>query len=118
MTDPWIGLNANARRALSQRDYSKKLLAERLGTTGVEAGELIAADRQSLREVWIPGVELFARRVFPQRSRGFFAEFARMEDGKLAEIGLWPRQWASARMFRHREGLSHSSAAHPSRNFS
>jgi len=95
----WKGLNSAAQAALNQRDYSAKSLPERLGTTGVEAGELIAADRATLAEAWIPGVELFARKIYPQRHRGFFGEFARQEDGLLAQIGLWPRQWATARMF-------------------
>jgi len=56
-------------------------------------------DRATLAEVWIAGVEILPRRIFPQRHRGFFGEMARMEEGRLAEIGLWPRQWATARMF-------------------
>jgi dTDP-4-dehydrorhamnose 3,5-epimerase-like enzyme len=99
MNDRWSGLKPDARAALTQRDYSARGLAERLGTSGVEAGELIAADRASLRGAWIPGVELFARRIYPQRHRGFFGEFARKEEGLLASIGLWPKQWATATMF-------------------
>ena len=30
-----------------------------------------------------------------------FAEFAREQEGPLHEIGLWPRQWATAKMFAH-----------------
>ena len=99
MTDPWLGLNETARAALTQRDYSAAALPERLATTGVEAGELVSADRAQVRGAWIPGVEVFARKIFPQRHRGFFGEFARQDDGALARIGLWPRQWATARMF-------------------
>lgn len=99
MTDLWQGLNSTARAALGQRDYSSRSLPERLATSGVEAGELIAADRAQLADVWIPGVELFARKVYPQRHRGFFGEFARQEEGIAAKIGLWPRQWATARMY-------------------
>lgn len=99
MSDLWKGLNPAAQAALSQRDYSAKSLPERLASTGVEAGELIAADRGSLADAWIPGVELFARKIYPQRHRGFFGEFARQDDGLLAQIGLWPQQWATARMF-------------------
>jgi dTDP-4-dehydrorhamnose 3,5-epimerase-like enzyme len=99
MSDLWTGLKPTARDLLSQRDYSAKSLGERLATTGVEAGELIAAGRAELMEAWIPGVEVFARRVFPQRHRGFFGELARQEDGALAAIGFWPKQWATARMF-------------------
>ena len=99
MNDRWTGLKPAARNALTQRDYSAKSLAERLGTSGVEAGELAAADRTQLSGAWIPGVEIFPRRIFPQRHRGFFGEFARRDEGPLAKIGLWPAQWATATMF-------------------
>ena len=98
MSDLWHALKPSARALLGQRDYSQKSPAERLATSGVDAGEIIAK-RAELETAWIPGVEIFPRRVFPQRHRGFFGEFARMEDGRLAEIGMWPRQWATARMF-------------------
>jgi dTDP-4-dehydrorhamnose 3,5-epimerase-like enzyme len=98
MSDLWKGLKPGAREALTQRDYSASTIAERLSTSGVEAGELIAG-RSSLEAVWIPGVELFPRRIYPQRHRGYFGEFARQDDGLLAEIGMWPNQWATARMF-------------------
>ena len=97
MSDLWHGLKPSAKAQLAQRDYSQQSPAQRLATSGVEAGELIAK-RSELNEVWIPGVEIFHRRIFPQRHRGFFGEFARMEDGRLGEIGMWPRQWATARM--------------------
>ncbi len=99
MHTPWNGLNPAARNALTQRDYSARPLSERLGTSGVEAGELVGADRASLAGAWIPGVEIFGRKIFAQRHRGSFGEFAREEDGLLAAIGLWPKQWATARMF-------------------
>lgn len=99
MNDRWSALKGEARVALTQRDYSAKSLPDRLATTGVEVGEILAADRAQLANAWIPGVEIFPRRVFPQRHRGFFAEFARQDEGPLANIGLWPRQWATARMF-------------------
>jgi dTDP-4-dehydrorhamnose 3,5-epimerase-like enzyme len=98
MSDLWHGLKPDARAQLSQRDYQQKSLAERLATSGIEAGEAIA-NRSTLTDAWIPGVELFSRRIYPQRHRGFFGEFARMDEGALGEIGLWPRQWATARMF-------------------
>ncbi len=82
-----------------QRNYQRASLAQRLGTTGVEAGELLAAERETLACQWIPGVELFARRVYLQEHRGFFSEFARQNEGRLAEIGLWPQQWATATMW-------------------
>jgi len=97
MSDLWHSLNPAARARLAQRDYSQKSPAERLATTGLEAGELITR-RAELTAAWIPGVELFARRIFPQRHRGIFGELARMDEGPLNTIGLWPRQWATARM--------------------
>ncbi len=99
MSDQWQCLKTEARALLTQRNYSAGSLAERLATSGVEAGELIAAGRGKLADAWIPGVEIFGRRIFPQRHRGFFGEFARQDDGALAAIGLWPKQWATARMF-------------------
>jgi dTDP-4-dehydrorhamnose 3,5-epimerase-like enzyme len=98
MSDLWKALKPGARDQLAQRDYAQRPLAERLATSGVEAGELIA-NRASLAEVWIPGVELFARRIYPQRHRGFFSELSRFDEGALGEIGLCPQQWATARMF-------------------
>jgi len=94
----WQGLRENGRSQLSQRDYTRLTLAQRLGTTGVEAGEIIAG-RETLSDVWIPGVEVMARRIFPQRQRGIFGELGRRDEGVLAEIGMWPGQWAAARMF-------------------
>lgn len=101
MSDLWNGLKQSAREQLSLRNYQVKSFAERLATTGVEVGELVAADRANpdIAAAWIPGVEFFARKVFPQRHRGFFAEFARQDEGLLAKIGLWPRQWATARTY-------------------
>jgi dTDP-4-dehydrorhamnose 3,5-epimerase-like enzyme len=98
MSDRWTPLKTGAQNALTQRDYTSRALAERLATSGVEAGE-IAGKAGELAQAWIPGVEIFGRRVYVQRHRGFFGEFARQEDGALAAIGLWPRQWATARMF-------------------
>jgi dTDP-4-dehydrorhamnose 3,5-epimerase-like enzyme len=98
MSDLWHALNPAARAQLAQRDYSQMSPAARLATTGLEAGEAISK-RGELAEAWIPGVELFGRRIFPQRHRGFFGEFARQDDGPLKAIGLWPKQWAPARMF-------------------
>lgn len=98
MTDRWHALKPDAQAALTQRDYSKRSLAERLATSGVEAGE-VAGKAAELAGAWIPGVEIFARKIFPQRHRGAFGEFARQDEGALAAIGLWPKQWAAARMF-------------------
>lgn len=97
----WAGLSADARAQLATRSYGAGSLAEQLAATGVEAGKLLAADRAAagLGEAWIPGVEMFARTIYPQRHRGFFGEFARRDEGVLAKIGFWPAQWATARMF-------------------
>jgi dTDP-4-dehydrorhamnose 3,5-epimerase-like enzyme len=65
----------------------------------VEAAELVAAPPDSLAETWIPGVEIFPRRIYPQRHRGSFGEFGRQGEGVPGKIGLWPKQWAAARMF-------------------
>ena len=72
-------------------------LAARVAGPGVGGGELAALKEKP--EWWIPGVEVFSRRVFQQRQRGHFGEFAREGEGKLGEIGMWPKQWASALMF-------------------
>lgn len=96
----WRGLKPTTRQALEIRDYSARELPEQLATTGLEAGKVIAA-REALvaAGAWIPGVEVFPRTIHQQRHRGFFGEFARQEDGLLSALGLWPKQWASARMF-------------------
>lgn len=72
----WRGLRSDARAKLEQRDYSEK------------------ADTVS-----IPGVEFLPRKIFAQDGRGYFGEMARTSEGRLAQIGLMPRQWATARMF-------------------
>jgi dTDP-4-dehydrorhamnose 3,5-epimerase-like enzyme len=99
MNERWNGLRPEAVGALSERDYSAGTLAERLAGDGVEAGEISGEREATLAAAWIPGIEIFPRKVFPQRHRGAFAELAREEEGPLANIGLWPRQWAAARMF-------------------
>lgn len=98
-SDPWAGLNPGARASLETRDYSLADLGQRLGTTGVNASEAIVG-RESLGDVWIPGVELFQRRVYQQKGRGYFGELTRLTEGTLDRIGLAPRQWASASMHR------------------
>jgi dTDP-4-dehydrorhamnose 3,5-epimerase-like enzyme len=105
MTTPdkqlWQGLTAEARRALVTRDYDPQTFSQQLAGAGIEAGKLASVDRTSaeIREVWIPGVEIFPRTIFPQRHRGSFGEFVRRDEGVLARIGFWPAQWANARMF-------------------
>ena len=97
--EQWSGLKIGARSLLETRDYSKADLARRLGTCGVNAAEAIDG-RESLGEAWIPGVEIFPRRVFQQKGRGYFAELTRLTEGTLERLGLAPRQWASALMHR------------------
>jgi dTDP-4-dehydrorhamnose 3,5-epimerase-like enzyme len=105
MTTPdkqlWQGLTAKARTALVTRDYGPQTFSQQLSGAGVEAGKLVSADRTSAenREIWIPGVEIFPRSIYPQRHRGAFGEFVRRDEGVLARIGFWPAQWANARMF-------------------
>ncbi len=97
----WRGLSPEARAALTLRDYSSRSFARQIADEGVEAGKLTAADRAQpeISAVWIPGVEVFPRTIYPQRHRGSFGEFVRRDEGPLARIGLWPQQWAAARMF-------------------
>src|SRR5437868_9228242 len=97
----WTGLNKTAREALVLRNYADGSLIQRITEVGVGAAELIRLDRASkdTQQIWIPGLEIFPRKVHHQRHRGFFVEFARQEEGLLAAIGLWPKQWANARMF-------------------
>jgi dTDP-4-dehydrorhamnose 3,5-epimerase-like enzyme len=67
----------------------------------LDGGELLAADRnqRDVKQAWIPGVEVFARKIHAQRHRGLFGEFVRRDEGILGRIGLWPKQWSAARMF-------------------
>ena len=97
----WQGIDHGARGSLNTRDYRTASFAQEFSKQGVDAGELVAANRnrREIKDAWIPGVEIFARKVYPQRHRGFFGEFVRHDEGILARIGLWPRQWSAARMF-------------------
>jgi len=99
--DRWHALDPKIRSALVERDYTTRSFARQIAETGVEIGRLAAADRAEpeLAQVWIPGVEIFARTIYPQRHRGLFGEFVRRDEGALARIGLWPQQWSAARMF-------------------
>lgn len=101
--NPWAGLSESARKALATRDYKTSSLDQRLRQSGVDAGELSGADQRKpdMKRVWIPGVEIFQREIHAQPHRGAFGELARQDKGVLAKIGLWPRQWAAARMFAH-----------------
>jgi dTDP-4-dehydrorhamnose 3,5-epimerase-like enzyme len=84
---------------MTHRNYETASIAERLGSSGATVAELLAADRQLLSAAWIPGVELLPRRIHRQRHRGFFGEFMREGQGVPGELGFWPKQWATARMF-------------------
>lgn len=97
----WTGLNKTAREALVPRNYADGSFPQRIAGAGVAAAELVTLGRASkeAQQIWIPGMEIFPRKVYHQRHRGLFGEFARQEEGLLAEIGLWPKQWATARMF-------------------
>ena len=95
----WRGLQTGAASALSVRDYGAASFAGRLATVGVEAGQIITSDRAELGGVWIRGVEIFQRTIHFQRHRGIFGELVRRDEGVLAELKLWPKQWAAARMF-------------------
>ena len=95
----WIGLKTAARMRLETRDYTKDSLARRVATSGADASELLQG-RAELADAWIPGVEIFPRRVFQQKGRGYFSELTRLSEGTLDRIGLAPKQWASALMHR------------------
>lgn len=99
--DLWHGLSPATQAALAVRDYGGRSLADRIGEVGLEAGQLTGANRSDpdVVRAWIPGVEIFARTIHPQRHRGLFGEFARRDEGTLGRIGLWPQQWSAARMF-------------------
>jgi dTDP-4-dehydrorhamnose 3,5-epimerase-like enzyme len=97
----WQGIDIGARDRLTIRDYTSVSFPQELSERGIDASLVAAADRSEpeVRDAWIPGVEVFARKVHPQRHRGLFGEFARRDEGILAKIHLWPKQWSTARMF-------------------
>jgi dTDP-4-dehydrorhamnose 3,5-epimerase-like enzyme len=97
----WTGLNDAGQAELTARDYKVRSFVQRVTEIGVEACELAALDprKPDTTRVWIPGVEIFSRQIHPQRHRGIFGEFVRRDEGILARIGFWPKQWANARMF-------------------
>ena len=101
MTIAGNALSPDAQAALAVRDYGTRSLGERIAKV---AWRLASSSRRIERsrktpQAWIPGVEIFARTIHPQRHRGSFGEFARRDEGPLAKIGLWPQQWSAARMF-------------------
>jgi len=97
----WQGIDPAVRGRLNTRDYRAASFTRNVSQRGVDAGELVAADRSQpkIKDAWIPGVEIFARKVHAQRYRGLFGEFVRRDEGILAKIGFWPKQWSAARMF-------------------
>ena len=97
----WEGIDPGAQDALKARDYRTASFTQELSRRGVDAGELVTADwnQREVKEAWIPGVEIFPRTIYPQRHRGSFGEFVRRDEGILAQIGFWPKQWSAARMF-------------------
>ena len=97
----WQGIDRGARGSLNTRNYRTASFTQELSQGGVDACELAAANRsrREIKDAWIPGVEIFVRKVYPQRHRGSFGEFVRRDEGILARIGLWPKQWSAARMF-------------------
>ena len=99
----WQGIEHSARNALTQRDYKAGSLAQRIAYSGIDASELAAADRSrpEVKRAWIPGVEIFPRKIHSQHHRGVFGELGRRDEGVLAKIGFWPKQWSAARMFAH-----------------
>ena len=97
----WQGIDVGARDGLTSRDYRSASLRRSFHNeawTRASSPPRIGVSPK-LGEAWIPGVEIFARKVHPQRHRGLFGEFVRREEGILAQIGLWPSQWSAARMF-------------------
>jgi len=98
--DLWDGIDARSRKSLASRDYKTGSLPQRLAESGVDAGDLVSPRAKTeLKKAWIPGVEIFARTIHPQRHRGSFGELARESEGVLGKIGLRPKQWSAARMF-------------------
>ena len=99
--DLWQGINPRAQDALSTRNYRIESFAQELSERGVEASQLTTAERKNreIEKAWIPGVEIFSRKIHAQRHRGFFGEFVRRDEGILSQIGFWPKQWSASRMF-------------------
>ena len=103
---------------LTPRDYKVGSLPQRVAQSGVPAGELVGGGpvEPEIKRAWIPGVEIFSRTIHSQRHRGVFGEFVRRDEGVLARIGLWPKQWSAARMFAPtRERISRASTEHSGR---
>jgi dTDP-4-dehydrorhamnose 3,5-epimerase-like enzyme len=97
----WQGIDARARKALTTRNYRTASLAQEFSKRGIDASELAGAARnqREIKKAWIPGVAIFPRKIHLQRHRGSFGELVRRDEGILAQINFWPKQWSAARMF-------------------
>ena len=102
-----IGTTSDSKLAIV-RDGTGKFSTVKFANIGVPLnldGTLSTVEQwpraSEVKDPWIPGVEIFARKVYPQRHRGLFGEFVRRDEGVLARIGFWPKQWSAARMFAH-----------------
>lgn len=104
----WKALSPLAQQELATRDYNAGDMQTKLHTGRADARELVGDALPA--ELRIPGVEVFHRRVFQQRYRGYFGEFARQGEGLLGKIGMWPKQWATALMY---SGTSKGFHIHP-----
>jgi hypothetical protein len=85
--------------ALSTRDYRAPALAKRLAGGGVEAGQIVSANRRSLAAVWIPGVEISRAPSMCNGSVDCSENWPAGMKGVLGSLKFWPKQWATARMF-------------------
>lgn len=97
----WNGIYDSVLSSIDTRDYERLSLLKRISTVGAEGREL-TTNREELERshAWIPGVEIFPRKIFSQKERGYFSELIKFDHGILHEIGLYPKQWSSALMYR------------------
>src|SRR5262249_22050134 len=81
----WQGIDAAAANAVRTPDYHTASFVQELFGRGLDASQLLAADRSKpeIRDAWIPGIEIFARKIHSQRHRGSFGELVRREEGVL-----------------------------------
>ena len=98
---PISGKPSNPPRARPSRSATTppRSLAERVATTGVEAGDLAAAGAAKLPEAWIPGVEIFRGASFPSATAASLASLRGGAMGGSPRSGFGRAQWATARMF-------------------
>ena len=100
----WQGVDPGAQEALKARDYRSASFAQELSRRGLDARELVSADRnqREVKKAWIPGVEIFSRKIHPQRHRGLFGA-----DWLLAEAMV-----GCADVRAHGKGVPRASAQH------